>query len=67
MRLTLKNEEADIIIGIGQAGGNANAGGRVGFYELKPGEECPVEIEPGTTVTFTARKVDPAPAPSSEG
>lgn len=64
MRLTLTNDEADIIIGIGLAGGQANTGGRTGAYELQPGEAVPVEIDTSTTITFTSRRVDKPTAPA---
>ena len=62
MRLTLKNEETDVVINIGVAGSQANAGGRTGSYELMPGDSCPVEIDEATTISFTSRKVEPTPA-----
>lgn len=62
-RLTLVNNEADVAITIGVAGGLANAGGRSGSYQLMPGEEVPVEIDEGTTIAFTFNKVkQPEPA-----
>lgn len=60
MRLTLTNNEDDVIIGVGLAGGQSNAGGRTGAYELQPGESCPVEVDEATTITFTTRNAEKA-------
>lgn len=59
MRLTLTNNEETTAITVGLAGGQANAGGRTGLYEIMPGESVPVEIDPDTTITFAIRTVEP--------
>jgi hypothetical protein len=59
-RVSITNEETEATLLVGVKGAEANAGGRTGCYEVKPGESIPVELGEDTTLTFAT--VTPPPA-----
>lgn len=59
-RISITNEESAATLLVGVKGAEANAGGRTGSYEVKPGESIPVELGEDTTLTFTTVPIPPA-------
>lgn len=59
-RISITNEEQGATLVVGILGAQANAGGRTGRYEVKPGESIPVELDDDTTLTFSTVPNPPA-------